>query len=164
MRYCALIGSTRSCTPWFSTQKSPSSIFSSKVNPYWKPEHPPPDTNTRNLRLGFASSRINSPTLPAAASVNTNTSGGGGIRSDWLTDSEDALMTIVYPAARAQSKLRVFPRTGVTIAGSWIGSVDQLTINLGAYGGFNDRVQHISQHAGPFAQLHPLGGLDIALH
>src|ERR1700730_10879521 len=104
MRYCALIGSTSNCTPPFSTQKSPSSTFSSKVNPYWKPEHPPPETKTRNLRLGFASSRINSPTLPAAASVNTNTLGGGGARSDWEPDSEVAFIRVVYSAASAQSK------------------------------------------------------------
>src|SRR4030081_962946 len=100
MRYCALIGSTRSCTPWFSMQKSPSSIFSSKVNPYWKPEHPPPETKTLNLRLGFASSRISSPTLPAAASVKTNTVGGGGAESAWFIDSDVALIVAFYPAGR----------------------------------------------------------------
>src|SRR6266403_6023739 len=98
MRYCALIGSTKSCTPWFSMQKSPSSIFSSKVNPYWKPEQPPPETNTRNLRAGFASSRISSPTLPAAASVKTSTLGGGGARSAWFMVSDVALMVAFYPA------------------------------------------------------------------
>src|SRR5271168_125965 len=98
MRYCALMGSTNSWTPWFSTQKSPSSIFSSKVNPYWKPEQPPPETNTRSLRFGLASSRINSPTLPAAASVNTSTSGGGGARSPWVIDSDVAFMVLFYPA------------------------------------------------------------------
>src|ERR1700722_7736355 len=97
MRYCALIGSTSSCTPWFSTQKSPSSIFSSKVNPYWKPEHPPPDTNTRSLRFGFDSSRISSPTLPAAASVKTSTSGGGGAKSPWVIDSDVTLICSFYP-------------------------------------------------------------------
>src|SRR3984957_9072659 len=96
MRYCALMGSTKSCTPRFSTQKSPSSIFSSKVKPYWKPEHPPPETNTRSLRFGFASSRINSPTLPAAASVKTSTFGGGGIISVPDSDSCDALIQLFY--------------------------------------------------------------------
>src|ERR1700679_1143471 len=96
MRYCALMGSTKSCTPPFSTQKSPSSIFSSKVKPYWKPEHPPPETNTRSLRFGFASSRINSPTLPAAASVKTSTLGGGGAKSAPDSDSCDALISVVY--------------------------------------------------------------------
>src|SRR3984957_13409319 len=96
MRYCALIGSTSSWTPRFSTQKSPSSILSSKVNPYWKPEQPPPETNSLNLRFGFASSRISSPTLPAAASVKANTSGGGG-RSPWVIESDLALMGFFLP-------------------------------------------------------------------
>src|ERR1700679_4051494 len=105
MRYCALMGSTKSCTPRFSTQKSPSSIFSSKVKPYWKPEQPPPETNTRNLRLGFDSSRINSPTLPAAASVNTSTFGGGGARSAAGVDSYVALMTSFYLAGARPIKV-----------------------------------------------------------
>src|SRR5690606_3302906 len=74
-RYWMLMGSTSSVTPWFSTCVSPSSTFSSKVNPYWKPEHPPPCTNTRSLRLGLASSRMSSPTLAAAASVKTRLGG-----------------------------------------------------------------------------------------
>src|SRR5580698_3600361 len=96
MRYCALMGSTKSFTPAFSTQKSPSSIFSSKVKPYWKPEHPPPETNTLSLRFGLASSRINSPTLPAAASVKTSTFGGGGTISVPDSDSCDALIWLFY--------------------------------------------------------------------
>src|ERR1700719_1466223 len=106
MRYCALIGSTKSCTPWFSMQKSPSSTFSSKVNPYWKPEHPPPETKTRNLRAGFASSRISSPTLPAAASVKTSTlGGGGGAESPGFIASDVALIVAFYPAGRRPIKV-----------------------------------------------------------
>src|ERR1700733_15113827 len=105
MRYCALIGSTKSCTPWFSTQKSPSSIFSSKVKPYWKPEQPPPETNTRNLRFGFDSSRISSPTLPAAASVKISTLGGGGTKSPWFMVSDVALIASFYPAGRRPIKV-----------------------------------------------------------
>src|ERR1700736_1494429 len=105
MRYCALIGSTKSCTPWFSMQKSPSSTISSKVNPYWKPEQPPPETNTRNLRSGFASSRISSPTLPAAASVKTSTLGGGGAKSAWFIVSDVALMLAFYLRARGDLAL-----------------------------------------------------------
>src|ERR1700722_17373034 len=105
MRYCALIGSTKSCTPWFSTQKSPSSIFSSKVKPYWKPEQPPPETNTRNLRFGFDSSRISSPTLPAAASVKTSTLGAATGILEAFIDSELVLMASFYSAHRDQSKL-----------------------------------------------------------
>src|SRR4029453_14352785 len=64
-----LMGSISSVTPRFFTRVSPSSVFSSNVNPYWNPEQPPPCTNTRSFRLGLASSRISSPTLAAAASV-----------------------------------------------------------------------------------------------
>src|ERR1700730_3210104 len=163
MRYCALIGSTSSCTPWFSTQKSPSSTFSSNVNPYWKPEHPPPETNTRSLRFGFASSRISSPTLPAAASVKTKTSGGGGAISDCKADSEVAFMTVVYSPASGQSKLRLARGTSITLAAPEVRPVDHLPVNLGADRGFNDRVPHISQHARLFAQLDPFSGVDIAL-
>src|SRR6202789_125835 len=105
MRYCALMGSTKSCTPPFSTQKSPSSIFSSKVKPYWKPEHPPPETNTRNLRFGFDSSRFNSPTFPAAASVKTSTFGGGGIISVPDSDSCDALIVVFYASGAWPTKI-----------------------------------------------------------
>ena len=49
-----LIGSTSSVTPPFSTRVSPSSEFSSKVKPYWKPEQPPPCTKTRSFRFGIA--------------------------------------------------------------------------------------------------------------
>src|ERR1700681_4246109 len=161
MRYCALIGSTSNCTPPFSTQKSPSSIFSSKVNPYWKPEHPPPETNTRSLRLGLASSRIKSPTLPAAASVNTNTSGGGGARSVSNAVSVEMLIVLVYSAARAQSKCRVARGTGVTFRRLGVCPVDQFTIDLGSHRGFNGRVPYISQYARLLAQFHPQGGVDI---
>src|ERR687897_46011 len=84
-----LIGSISSVTPPFSTRVSPSSLFSSNVNPYWKPEQPPPCTKTRSFRLGLASSRISSPTLAAAAFVNTSvgarlgTADSGVMASAW---------------------------------------------------------------------------------
>src|SRR5271170_6888418 len=99
------MGSTSNWTPAFSTQKSPSSIFSSKVKPYWKPEQPPPETNTRNLRFGFASSRISSPTLPAAASVKTSTLGGGGADSAAVLDSDVALMVSFYSVGHGPIKV-----------------------------------------------------------
>src|ERR1700721_1061263 len=142
MRYCALMGSTKSCTPRFSTQKSPSSIFSSKVKPYWKPEQPPPETNTRNFRLGFASSRISSPTLPAAASVKISTSGMGGARSAERVDSEVVLMVPFYRPVPGQTKVLTFfatcvrPRAyRIDRPGARLASMDQLPINLGADGG-----------------------------
>ncbi|VXB51984.1 hypothetical protein BURKHO8Y_140177 [Burkholderia sp. 8Y] len=51
---------------------SSSLTSSSKVKPYWNPEHPPPCTNTRSFRSGLPSSSINCLTLSAAASVKTN--------------------------------------------------------------------------------------------
>ncbi|KJR42736.1 hypothetical protein MCHI_001367 [Candidatus Magnetoovum chiemensis] len=54
---------------------SSSFTSSSKVKPYWKPEQPPPCTNTRSFRLGLPSSLIRSRTLAAAESVKTNTLG-----------------------------------------------------------------------------------------
>src|SRR5580698_5147683 len=119
MRYCALIGSMRSWTPRFSTQKSPSSIFSSKVKPYWKPEQPPPETNTRSFRFGLASSRISSLTLPAAASVKTSTSGGGGGEAPAAAEEESALavfMCIVYPPPSLNQSKRLRFETRVRSA------------------------------------------------
>ena len=50
---------------------SSSLVISSKVKPYWKPEHPPPCTKTRSFNSGFPSSAIKSATLAAALSVKT---------------------------------------------------------------------------------------------
>src|ERR1700728_2508387 len=177
MRYCALMGSTRSCTPPFSTQKSPSSIFSSKVKPYWKPEHPPPETNTRSLRFGFASSRINSPTLPAAASVKTSTFGGGGIISVPDSDSCDALIQLFYASEAWPIKIpdlfgTCFTAGGprnrpggrlIGVVGLRIRPMDQFSIDLGAHGRFNDRIANIAQNACFRAQLEPIAGFDVAL-
>src|SRR4029450_11521627 len=47
-RYRMLIGSTNSFTPFDSNTRSPAPCpFSSIIRPYWKPEQPPPCTNTR---------------------------------------------------------------------------------------------------------------------
>ena len=43
-------------TPSLTIAVSSSFDTSSNVNPYWKPEHPPPDTNTRSLSSGLPSS------------------------------------------------------------------------------------------------------------
>src|SRR5882757_6837648 len=85
-----LIGSINKVTPAFTTCVSPSSIFSSKVKPYWKPEQPPPLTNTRSLRWGFASSRISSPTLLAAESVKTRLGATGEVAKDSV-DTRDSV-------------------------------------------------------------------------
>src|SRR5271169_2940646 len=65
-----------SVTPFFSIRVSSSAASSSNVKPYWKPEQPPPVTNTRSLSSGLPSSSISDFTFVAAASVKTS---GGGI-------------------------------------------------------------------------------------
>src|SRR6185503_11015778 len=61
-----------SVTPFFSIAASSSFLVSSKVNPYWKPEQPPPVTNTRSLSSGLPSSSISCLTLLAALSLKTS--------------------------------------------------------------------------------------------
>src|SRR5688500_15395513 len=62
-------------TPFFSIAASSSFLTSSKVKPYWKPEQPPPVTNTRSLSSGLPSSSISSLTLLAALSLETSGAG-----------------------------------------------------------------------------------------
>src|SRR5258708_3228555 len=169
VRCCGVVGSNKRCMAWFSMQKSQSSIFSSKVNPYWKPEQPPPETNARNLRAGFASSRIRSPTLPAAASVKTSTLGGGGARSAWFIVSDVALMVAFYPAGRRPIKVPDFslgPASPVRVPRRLhvgpICPMDQLPIDLGANGSFNDGVVNIAQNARLGAEFNPMGRVDVA--
>src|SRR5438067_6024507 len=85
------MGSMRSCTPFFSMTVSSSFFTSSKVNPYWKPEQPPPVTNTRSLSSVLPSSSISCFTLLAALSVKTS---GAGI-------SVTAFMCISCPTLSA---------------------------------------------------------------
>src|SRR5690606_33705986 len=70
------MGSTSNCTPFLSSTVSSSLTASSKVKPYWKPEQPPPCTNTRSFSSGLPSSSSRSLTLAAAESVKTNGIGG----------------------------------------------------------------------------------------
>ena len=69
------MASISSDTPFLVMVVSSSLVTSSKVKPYWKPEQPPPCTNTRSLRSGLPSSAIRSATLAAALSVNRMGSG-----------------------------------------------------------------------------------------
>ena len=64
-----------SLTPFFSITESSSFCTSSKVKPYWKPEQPPPVTNTRSLSSGLPSSSISCLTLLAALSEKTSGAG-----------------------------------------------------------------------------------------
>src|SRR5215813_2986696 len=56
-------------TPFFRITASSSFWTSSNVKPYWKPEQPPPVTNTRSLRSGLPSSSMSCLTLFAALSL-----------------------------------------------------------------------------------------------
>src|SRR3970282_2131615 len=62
-------------TPFFCITVSSSFCTSSRVKPYWKPEQPPPETNTRSLSSVLPSSSINCFTLPAALSEKTSGAG-----------------------------------------------------------------------------------------
>jgi len=62
-------------TPFLTIVVSSSLTTSSKVKPYWKPEQPPPWTNTRSFRSGLPSSSMSWRTLPAALSENTSGAG-----------------------------------------------------------------------------------------
>src|SRR5713226_4818962 len=64
-----LIGSTNSLTPCDTKTWSPDPWpFSSIIRPYWKPEHPPPCTNTRKPPPAFCSSTSSSLIFDAAVS------------------------------------------------------------------------------------------------
>src|SRR6266568_1750457 len=64
-----------SITPFFSITASSSFFTSSKVKPYWKPEQPPPVTNTLSLSSGLPSSSMSCLTLFAALSLNSSGDG-----------------------------------------------------------------------------------------
>src|SRR5450830_66029 len=70
--YCRLMASTTRATPSVTICVSSSATWSSKANPYEKPEQPPPVTYRRSLSLGLPSSTINSATLAAAEGVNSS--------------------------------------------------------------------------------------------
>ena len=91
-RYCRLIASMSRVTPFLLIDVSSSLTISSKVKPYWKPEQPPPCTNTRSLRSGLPSSSTSSFTLFAALSVKTNGGGGASASGELMMLSATALM------------------------------------------------------------------------
>src|ERR1700674_1787874 len=69
------MGSMSRLTPFFCITVSSSFATSSKVNPYWSPEQPPPVTNTRSLSSLLPSSSMRDFTLLAAFSVKRSGSG-----------------------------------------------------------------------------------------
>src|SRR6478735_2142788 len=86
------MGSTSSWTPALSSTVSSSLTTSSNVKPYWKPEQPPPWTNTRSFRSGLPSSSTSSLTLLAALSVKTSGGGGASASGELTICSATALM------------------------------------------------------------------------
>src|SRR5690554_962092 len=161
------MGSTTSRTPSRSMTVSSSASSSSKVKPYWKPEHPPPVTNTRRLRRSLPSSSISERTLPTALSLNCmaagvktstldiTTSGGGAaahqagyypfIRLFWST-------TLEFPFAR-----QLDPCSGATVT-----QILQLAIDLGASHHLHEPVIQIAINPRLGIQLQVLIGIDIA--
>src|ERR1044071_841233 len=87
-----------SFTPFFSITASSSFCTSSKCKPYWKPEQPPPVTNTRSLSSGLPSSSISCLTLFAALSLKTS---GDGI-------SVTAFIPTPCVGLRARSQLQFY--------------------------------------------------------
>src|SRR5436190_15304056 len=69
------MGSMSKLTPFFCITVSSSFVTSSNVNPYCRPEQPPPVTNTRSFRSLLPSSSIRAFTLFAAFSVKRSGAG-----------------------------------------------------------------------------------------
>ncbi len=92
------MASMSSVTPFLLICVSSSATASSNVNPYWKPEQPPPCTNTRSFSSGLPSSSTSSLTLAAALSVKTS---GPGISEVAGESSATALMGILANAFQA---------------------------------------------------------------
>src|SRR5678815_646800 len=83
-----LTGSTNSRTPFDSYTWSPAPPPSSIIRPYWKPEHPPPCTNTRRPLPVLPSSASSSLIFVAAVgdTLIIDISPDGGCRYTRTTD------------------------------------------------------------------------------
>jgi hypothetical protein len=84
-------------TPFFTMTVSSSLAISSNVKPYWKPEQPPPCTNTRSFRSGLPSSAISSATLLAALSVKISGAGISEVAWCSATALMGSLSTVAVP-------------------------------------------------------------------
>src|SRR6267142_4017144 len=113
-----------SVTPIFSITASSSFFTSSNVKPYWKPEQPPPVTNTRSLSSGLPSSSISCFTLFAALSLKTS---GEGI-------SVTAFIRLLLPA-RGEFQFHALHLGGV---------MHEAPFNHGALMDFDGLVVHIT--------------------
>src|SRR6185503_2115529 len=81
-----LTGSTNSRTPFDSYTWSPAPPPSSIIRPYWKPEHPPPCTNTRRPLPALPSSDSSSLIFVAAVGdtliIDISPVGGSSLHAD----------------------------------------------------------------------------------
>src|ERR1700761_1990045 len=96
------MASISSVTPFLLICVSSSATASSNVKPYWKPEQPPPCTNTRSFSSGLPSSSTSSLTLAAALSVKTSGPGISVVAGD---SSATALMGILAISVRGLALL-----------------------------------------------------------
>src|ERR1700753_3550198 len=153
------MGSTSNFTPRFSTQVSPSWTASSNSNPYCRPEQPPPCTNTRSIRFGLPSPLIRSPTLRAAASVNSSVGASVSTRSV-------VLISLTFAVNRLWS-VRVWSLACRLVCCSRdsrpLRNPGQLTHDLRTQRHFNDPVEHISLYPGGRAEHHTAFGHNVTL-
>src|SRR6267378_5270008 len=142
-----------SMTPFFSITASSSFFTSSKVKPYWKPEQPPPVTNTRSLSSGLPSSSISCLTLFAALSLNTS---GEGIS---VTAFISSLLIRFSSSARGELQLDPFDVGDV---------VHQPSLDHRAMVDFDALVVHIAFDLRPRLEFEGLDGMhgpvDRAVH
>src|ERR1700704_5837563 len=137
-----------SSTPFFSMTASSSFFTSSKVKPYWKPEQPPPVTNTRSLSSGLPSSPISCLTLFAALSLNTS---GEGIS---VTAFISSLLIRFSSSARGELQLDPFDIGGV---------VHQPALDHRPLVDFDALVVHIAFDLRPGLEFECLGGVYRAV-
>src|SRR5688572_17865695 len=145
-----------SITPFFSITASSSFFTSSKVKPYWKPEQPPPVTNTRSFSSGLPSSSISCLTLLAAPSLNT--SGAGMVGISVTAASVTAFIACPLPA-RGELQFHALHFRDV---------VHEAPFNHGALMDFDAFVVHVPFDPGAGLEFEGLGGMhrpvDGAVH
>src|ERR1041385_9208407 len=132
-----------SITPFFSITASSSFFTSSKVKPYWKPEHPPPVTNTRSLSSGLPSSSISCMTLFAALSLKTS--------GDGMVETASVTAFISLLSALGELKLNALHLGGM---------VHQAAFDHGALVDFDGLVVHVAFDPGAGLEFERLGGAD----
>src|SRR5689334_11069843 len=157
-------------TPFFCIDVSSSLTVSSNVNPYWKPEQPPPVTNTRSLRSGLPSSSISVLTFVAAASVNTN---GAGISVIAFIICSGSLLLFNVSLSAASSirsiraglaPVRLFAGCALQFhhIGGLLADMHQLALDNGADVHFERSVHHVSMDLCLGLQFQMVAGRDRA--